>query len=119
MLVKIPQTSVLIMLQAHHSFKGYTGLPGRKLQQGPPELLPAVPEMIEPFAAMSPSAEAPMSAPGNIHNLAQQDICKRSAQFSGRRLHLLKSVGITLCGVSVPCSKLYAHYSLLVFVSFN
>ena len=81
------------MLQAHHSFKGYTGLPGRKLQQGPPELLPAVPEMIEPFAAMSPSAEAPMSAPGNIHNLAQQDICKHSAQFSGRRPLLLKSVG--------------------------
>ena len=41
---------------------------GRKLQQGPPELpgelQPAVPEMIEPFAAMAPSAEAPMTAPG-------------------------------------------------------
>ena len=43
---------------------------GRKLQQGTPELpaelLPAVPEMIEPFAAMAPSmsAEAPMTAPG-------------------------------------------------------
>ena len=57
-------------VQAHHSFKGYTGLPGRKLQQGPPELpaeaQPAVPEMIEPFAAMSPSAEAPMTAPGRV-----------------------------------------------------
>ena len=62
-------TSVVVLLQAH-SFKGYNGLPGRKLQQGPPELpgelLPAVPEMIEPFAAMTPSmsAEAPMTAPG-------------------------------------------------------
>ncbi len=52
------------------SFKGFNGLPGRKLQQGPPELptelQPAVPEMIEPFAAMAPSmmAEAPMTAPG-------------------------------------------------------
>ena len=65
-------------VQAHHSFKGYTGLPGRKLQQGPPELpaeaQPAVPEMVEPFAAMTPSmsAEAPMTAPGAnlfLHNV--------------------------------------------------
>ena len=63
-----PLTSTLLLLQAHHSFKGSTGLPGRKLHQGPPELpgelQPAVPEMIEPFAAMSPSVEAPMTAPG-------------------------------------------------------
>ena len=51
-----------------HSFQGFTH--GRKLQQGPPELpaelLPAVSEAIEPFAAMTPSmsAEAPMTAPG-------------------------------------------------------
>ncbi len=60
-----------------HSFQGFTH--GRKLQQETPELpaeaLPAVPEMIEPFAAMTPSmsaeapapsmsAEAPMTAPG-------------------------------------------------------
>lgn len=56
------------------SFRGYSGLPGRKLQQGPPELpaelQPAVPgevvpEMMEPFAAIAPSemmAEAPMTA---------------------------------------------------------
>lgn len=57
---------------------------GRKLQQGPPELpgelLPAVPEMIEPFAAMAPSAEAPMTAPGEC----QTAICFNAAAYCAK-----------------------------------
>ncbi len=67
--------------QAHtHSFQGFTH--GRKLQQGPPEL-PAVPEAIEPFAAMTPSmsAEAPLTAPGQYTTVLHllQDIQRLSA----------------------------------------
>ena len=57
---------------------------GRKLQQGPPELpgelQPAVPEMIEPFAAMAPSAEAPMTAPGEC----QPAICFNAAAYCAK-----------------------------------
>ncbi len=81
----------MLLLQS----RGYTATFGRKLQQGPPELpaelLPAVPEMIEPFAAMTPSmsaeapsmsaeapamsAEAPVTAPGaaNLFDLGHNN----------------------------------------------
>ncbi len=86
--------------------RGYTATFGRKLQQGTPELpaeaLPAVPEMIEPFAAMTPSmtaeapapsmsAEAPMTAPGAAHHAIpdhHKNICSALSNTSNLFLHV-------------------------------
>ena len=98
------------MLQSK-SFRGFNGLPGRKLQQGPPEL-PAVPEMIEPFAAMAPSmmAEAPMTAPGmssiqcSILVFHEQSLalCCRATLFScDNHQSVIQSLSFNL---ALPCS---------------